>query len=110
MLGDWRFNANELTKTAQQLNRVMLDSDRSLDERLQAARTLSRLEPYRAAAIDQLASALSPNVPPETQQRVMQILSQSADASIPSKLSQAWKNLTPSLQTQAINVWTTRAS
>ncbi len=88
----------------------MVDTNVPMDGRIAAARTLSRLEKYRPAAIAQLAAALSPNVAPELQQRALQALGQSSDASVPTQLAKAWSTLTPSLRAQALDAWTARAS
>ena len=95
---------------AEQLAAIMGDTNRPIADRMAAARTLSRLEKYRASAIEQLASALSPNVDPEVQQRALQALGQSADASVPVQLAKAWSTLTPALRAQALDVWTARAA
>lgn len=95
---------------ADQLRATMLDDSQGIESRLAAARTLSRLEKYRSAAIEQLAAALSPTVPPEVQQRALQTLGQSSDASVPGQLAKAWNALTPALRTQALDVWTARAA
>ncbi len=94
---------------AEQLNAIMRDTNQTVENRLDAARTLSRLEQYRPAAIQQLAETLSPNVAPALQQRALQILGQSADPTVPAQLAEAWSNLTPALRTQALDVWTARA-
>ncbi len=52
---------------AEQLSRIMLDTNQPIENRLAAARTLSRVEKYRATAIQQLAAALTPSVPPTLQ-------------------------------------------
>ena len=96
-------------KMAEQLNKIMVDSDQSIADRVAASRTLLRLEKYRAAAVEQLAAALSPNVPPELQRIVLQALAQSSDAAIPVQLAKVWSTLTPELRSQAIDVWTARS-
>lgn len=101
---------NQVKVVAEQLSSMMLDDQQSAGDRLAAARTLSRLEPYRTQALEHLATALSPNVPPELQSLALRTLSQSADSSVPTKLAQAWKTLTPALRVQAIDVWTSRST
>ena len=95
---------------ADELSTIMRDTSRPIADRIAAARTLSRLEIYRAAAIEQLATALSPTVAPELQQRALQALGQSSDASVPVQLAKAWSTLTPALRAQALDVWTARAT
>lgn len=95
---------------AQQLDAIMRAQDRSIADRVAAARTLSRLADHRSAAIEQLSAALSASVPPELQARALQALGQSADGTIPDQLANAWKTLTPALRAQAIDVWTVRAA
>ncbi len=96
--------------TAEQLYTTMRDENRPLADRVAAARTLSRLDKYRAEAIAELASALTPSTPLPLQQRVLQLLGQSNDSSIPQRLSSAWSTLTPALRAQALDVWTSRSA
>jgi len=89
---------------------LALASDRAApgDERLAAAILLARAAPARERAADLLAEWLVPQVDPETQSQVVDVLARSGADGVPPVLAAAWPGLGPGVRNRVVDAWLSR--
>jgi putative heme-binding domain-containing protein len=100
---------NQLETSFQQLSMDAKDDRLGWEDRIAAAKPLCRTKKHREQGLLVLSQGLKPSVALEYQQQILAILLQSGHDGALVHLASAWPEFSPTLRTQAVDVWMSRA-